>query len=82
VQERIADRVALAGRAYDNPARAVAVCVAVGFVVNAAFYGVIFVLSLFFQRALGLSALGAGLPHDSAPGCRSGPVSSSRRWAC
>jgi DHA2 family methylenomycin A resistance protein-like MFS transporter len=41
--------------------RVVAICVAVGFVVNAAFYGVVFVLSLFFQRALGLSALEAGL---------------------
>ena len=41
--------------------RVVAICVAVGFVVNAAFYGVVFVLSLFFQRALGLSALDAGL---------------------
>jgi MFS transporter, DHA2 family, methylenomycin A resistance protein len=41
--------------------RVVAICVAIGFVVNAGFYGVIFVLSLFFQRALGLSALDAGL---------------------
>ena len=39
----------------------VSLCVLIGFVVNAAYYGVIFVLSLFFQRALGLSALDTGL---------------------
>lgn len=32
-----------------------------GFVVNIAFYGLIFVLSLYFQRVQGASALGAGL---------------------
>ena len=41
--------------------RVVSLCVTIGFVVNAAYYGVIFVLSLFFQRALGLSALDTGL---------------------
>jgi MFS transporter, DHA2 family, methylenomycin A resistance protein len=40
---------------------AVAVCVAVGFIVNAGFYGLVFVISLYFQRVLGLSALNAGL---------------------
>jgi MFS family permease len=37
------------------------VCVAVGFTINVAFYGAVFVYSLFFQQVLGLSALGAGL---------------------
>jgi DHA2 family methylenomycin A resistance protein-like MFS transporter len=32
-----------------------------GFAVNSVFYGVIFVLSLYFQRVLGMSALTAGL---------------------
>jgi len=41
--------------------RAVTVCVAIGFAVNVAFYGVIFVLSLYFQRVLGQSAMTAGL---------------------
>jgi len=41
--------------------RAVTVCVAIGFAVNIAFYGVIFVLSLYFQRVLGQSAVTAGL---------------------
>jgi DHA2 family methylenomycin A resistance protein-like MFS transporter len=41
--------------------RAVSVCVAIGFAVNVAFYGVIFVLSLYFQRVLGQSAVTAGL---------------------
>jgi MFS transporter, DHA2 family, methylenomycin A resistance protein len=41
--------------------RAVTVCVAIGFAANVAFYGVIFVLSLFFQRVLGQSAVAAGL---------------------
>jgi MFS family permease len=41
--------------------RAVTVCVAIGFAVNVAFYGVIFVLSLYFQRVLGQSAVTAGL---------------------
>jgi MFS transporter, DHA2 family, methylenomycin A resistance protein len=41
--------------------RAVSVCVAIGFAVNIAFYGVIFVLSLYFQRVLGQSAVIAGL---------------------
>lgn len=34
---------------------------AIGVVINVAFYGLIFVLSLFFQRAQGMSPLGAGL---------------------
>jgi MFS transporter, DHA2 family, methylenomycin A resistance protein len=42
-------------------ARAVTVCVAIGFAVNVAFYGVIFLLSLYFQRILGQSAVTAGL---------------------
>jgi MFS transporter, DHA2 family, methylenomycin A resistance protein len=41
--------------------RAVSVGVVIGFAVNVAFYGVIFVLSLYFQRVLGQSALIAGL---------------------
>ena len=41
--------------------RAVTVCVAIGFAVNVAFYGVIFLLSLYFQRVLGQSAVTAGL---------------------
>jgi MFS transporter, DHA2 family, methylenomycin A resistance protein len=41
--------------------RAVTVCVTIGFAANVAFYGVIFVLSLFFQRVLGQSAVAAGL---------------------
>jgi MFS transporter, DHA2 family, methylenomycin A resistance protein len=41
--------------------RTVTVCVAIGFAVNVAFYGVIFVLSLYFQRVLGQSAVIAGL---------------------
>jgi DHA2 family methylenomycin A resistance protein-like MFS transporter len=41
--------------------RAVSVCAAIGFAVNVAFYGVIFVLSLYFQRVLGQSAVTAGL---------------------
>jgi MFS transporter, DHA2 family, methylenomycin A resistance protein len=41
--------------------RAVTVCVAIGFAANVAFYGVIFVLSLFFQRVLGQPAVAAGL---------------------
>jgi MFS transporter, DHA2 family, methylenomycin A resistance protein len=41
--------------------RTVTVCVVIGFAVNIAFYGVIFVLSLYFQRVLGQSAVTAGL---------------------
>ncbi|MEV6108080.1 MFS transporter [Streptomyces sp. NPDC051940] len=41
--------------------RAVSVGVAVGFAVNAAFYGAVFVLSLYFQQARGLSPLHTGL---------------------
>jgi len=41
--------------------RVVTVCVTIGFAVNIAFYGVIFVLSLYFQRVLGQSAVRAGL---------------------
>ena len=41
--------------------RVVAVCLAVGFVVNAAYYGLIFVFGLFAQDVLGRSAVGAGL---------------------
>jgi DHA2 family methylenomycin A resistance protein-like MFS transporter len=41
--------------------RVVAVCLAVGFVVNAAYYGLIFVFGLFAQDILGRSAVGAGL---------------------
>jgi DHA2 family methylenomycin A resistance protein-like MFS transporter len=41
--------------------RTTAICLAVGFAVNAAFYGVIFVLSLFFQQVLGQSAIAAGV---------------------
>lgn len=41
--------------------RVVSLCVTIGFVVNAAFHGVIFIFSLFFQQVLGLSAVAAGL---------------------
>jgi DHA2 family methylenomycin A resistance protein-like MFS transporter len=41
--------------------RVVAVCLAIGFVVNAAYYGLIFVFGLFTQDILGRSAVGAGL---------------------
>ncbi|MDX6393209.1 MAG: transporter, family, methylenomycin resistance protein [Streptosporangiaceae bacterium] len=40
---------------------AVVTCVVTGFSINAAFYGVAFVLSLYFQRVLGESAITAGL---------------------
>jgi MFS transporter, DHA2 family, methylenomycin A resistance protein len=39
----------------------VTVCVVCGFMVNVAFYGPIFVFSLYFQRVLGMSAVAAGL---------------------
>ncbi|MEU7277927.1 MFS transporter [Streptomyces sp. NPDC045431] len=39
----------------------VAVCVAAGSAVSVAFYGIVFVLSLYFQQVLHLSALAAGL---------------------
>jgi DHA2 family methylenomycin A resistance protein-like MFS transporter len=41
--------------------RVVTACVAIGFTINAAFYGVAFVLSLYFQRILGEPAITAGL---------------------
>jgi DHA2 family methylenomycin A resistance protein-like MFS transporter len=41
--------------------RTATICLAIGFAVNAAFYGVVFVLSLFFQQVLGQSAVAAGL---------------------
>ncbi|MGW3813482.1 MFS transporter [Streptomyces sp. NPDC005046] len=41
--------------------RTVTVSVAIGFVGNAAFYGLVFVLSLFFQDVLNLSVMAAGL---------------------
>ena len=41
--------------------RTVTVSVAIGFVINAAFYGLVFVLSLFFQDVLHLSGMAAGL---------------------
>ena len=41
--------------------RAVAACLLIGFSINVAFYGVAFVLSLYFQRVLGESAVTAGL---------------------
>ena len=39
----------------------VAACVAIGFAINAAFYGIAFVLSLYFQRVLGEPPVTAGL---------------------
>jgi len=39
----------------------VTVCVAIGFAINAAFYGIAFVLSLYFQRVLGEPPVTAGL---------------------
>lgn len=42
-------------------ARAVAACLLTGFSINVAFYGIAFLLSLYFQRVLGASALAAGL---------------------
>lgn len=41
--------------------RVVAACVAIGFAINAAFYGIAFVLSLYFQRVLGEPPVTAGL---------------------
>jgi DHA2 family methylenomycin A resistance protein-like MFS transporter len=41
--------------------RALSVCAAIGFSINAAFYGIAFVLSLYLQRILGESAVTAGL---------------------
>ncbi|MFG1867289.1 MFS transporter [Micromonospora arborensis] len=41
--------------------RTVTVSVVIGFVVNAAFYGLVFVLSLFFQDVLNMSGTAAGL---------------------
>ncbi|GGU14646.1 MFS transporter [Lentzea flava] len=41
--------------------RTVTLSVVIGFVVNAAFYGLVFVLSLYFHDRLGLSAMAAGL---------------------
>ncbi|MDF3291405.1 MFS transporter [Streptomyces silvisoli] len=41
--------------------RTAALSLAIGFAVNAAFYGTVFVLGLFFQEVLGLSAVAAGL---------------------
>jgi DHA2 family methylenomycin A resistance protein-like MFS transporter len=41
--------------------RTVTACVAIGFAINVAFYGLIFVLSLYFQRILGEPAVTAGL---------------------
>ena len=41
--------------------RVFSTAVAIGFAINFAFYGLIFVLSLFFQRAQGLTALQTGL---------------------
>lgn len=41
--------------------RVVAACLAIGFSINAAFYGIAFVLSLYFQRVLGEPPVTAGL---------------------
>ncbi|AEW95583.1 MULTISPECIES: MFS transporter [Streptomycetaceae] len=41
--------------------RTVGVSLLIGFAVNAAFYGTVFVVGLFFQQVLGLSAVGAGV---------------------
>jgi MFS transporter, DHA2 family, methylenomycin A resistance protein len=41
--------------------RAVVTCLVTGFSINTAFYGVAFLLSLYFQRVLGESAITAGL---------------------
>jgi MFS transporter, DHA2 family, methylenomycin A resistance protein len=46
---------------YMFRSRTVTVCVAIGFAINVAFYGLIFVLSLYFQRILGEAAVTAGL---------------------
>jgi MFS transporter, DHA2 family, methylenomycin A resistance protein len=40
---------------------AVVTCLVTGFSINAAFYGIAFLLSLYFQRVLGLQAITAGL---------------------
>jgi DHA2 family methylenomycin A resistance protein-like MFS transporter len=42
-------------------APAVAACLAAGFAINVAFYGLAFVLSLYFQQVLGASPVSAGL---------------------
>ena len=41
--------------------KVVVLCITTGFVANAAYYGTIFLLSLFYQQVLGLSAVAAGL---------------------
>ncbi|MEU1623899.1 MFS transporter [Streptomyces sp. NPDC020096] len=41
--------------------RTATLCLVIGFAVNAAFYGTVFVLGLFFQEILGQSAVAAGL---------------------
>jgi DHA2 family methylenomycin A resistance protein-like MFS transporter len=58
VEARVADPM-VPLRLFGSPT--VTVCVVIGFAVNAAFYGVIFVLSLFFQEIRGLSPVSAGL---------------------
>jgi MFS transporter, DHA2 family, methylenomycin A resistance protein len=58
VESRVADPMVPLGLFRSRTATT---CVAIGFAVNAAFYGMVFVLGLFFQDVLGQSAVTAGL---------------------
>lgn len=58
VESRVADPMTPLGLFRD---RVVVLCVGTGFVVNAAYYGSLFMLSLFYQQVLGMSAVTAGL---------------------
>jgi DHA2 family methylenomycin A resistance protein-like MFS transporter len=48
---------------------AVGVCTATGFALNLAFYGIVFVISLYLQQVRGLSPLSAGLMFLPMTGC-------------
>jgi len=61
--------------------RTVTVGVLVGFAVNAAFYGMVFVLSLFFQQVMHLSAVRAGLMFLPMTGLVAGANVASARAA-
>ena len=58
VERRSADPMVPPGLFRD---RVVSISVTIGFSVNAAFYGLVFVLGLYFQDVLGMSAVRAGL---------------------
>jgi DHA2 family methylenomycin A resistance protein-like MFS transporter len=60
---------------------AVVTCMLTGFSVNAAFYGVAFVLGMYFQRVLGESAIAAGLLFLPMTGLLTGANLASARVA-